>query len=75
MSKHLEVKHEVQKKKRTEFNELIEEAMLSEIEKSLMKMYYCERKDLGYIADVLGYSKAGIIKMHKRILKRLESLL
>ena len=75
MSKHLEVKHEVQKKKRAEFNELIEEAMLSEIEQSLMKMYYCEHKDLGYIADTLGYSKAGIVKMHRRILKRLESLL
>lgn len=75
MTKHIKVKHEVQRVKRTEFNELLEEAMLRDSEKAMMRMYYIEKKDLGYIADTLGYSKAGVIKMHQRILKQLESLL
>lgn len=75
MTKHVKVKHEVQKITKTAFNEILDEAMLSENEKSMMRMYYIERKDLGYIADTLGYSKAGILKMHQRILKRIESLL
>lgn len=75
MTKHIKVKHEVQRVKRTEFNELLEEAMLRDSEKAMMRMYYIEKKDLGYIADTLGYSKAGVIKMYQRILKQLESLL
>ncbi len=58
-----------------EFNSLIENAMLSSKEKQLMCMYYVERKDFDYIADTLGYSKAGVIKMHQRILKRIEALI
>lgn len=75
MSKHIQVKHEIQKIRRTTFNELLEEAMLSENERRMMQMYYSEHKSLDYIADTLGYSKAGILKMHKRILERIESLL
>ena len=75
MTKHMEVKHEVQKITKTAFNGILEEAMLSESEKSMMRMHYIERKDLGYIADTLGYSKAGILKMHQGILKCIESLL
>ena len=58
-----------------EFNSLIENAMLSDKERQLMCMYYIERKDFDYIADVLGYSKAGVIKMHQRILKKFEALI
>lgn len=47
--------------------------MLSDKEKRLMQMYYVERKSFDYIADELGYSKAGVIKMHQRILKRIEA--
>lgn len=75
MTKHIEAKHKVQKITKTTFDEILDEAMLSPNEKSLMRMYYVEKKDFGYIADILGYSKAGILKMHKRILGRIESLL
>lgn len=75
MTKHMETKHKVQKIRRTEFNELLNEAMLTEKEEAMMRMHYVERKDINYIADTLGYSKAGILKMHKRILERMESLL
>lgn len=76
MSKHINIKHKVQSiNKKSTFNEILEESMLDEKEKSLMRMYYVEKKDFDFIADTLGYSKAGILKMHKRILTKIESLL
>ena len=75
MSKHIDIKHEVQRKHKTEFYELLDEAMLSDKERSMMEMYYVQRKDLGYVADVLGYSRAGILRMHRKVLEKIESLL
>jgi len=76
MSKHIEIKHKVKNiNRKTDFYNLLEESMLNETEKQMMKMYYVENKTLDYIADELGYSEQGIAKMHKRILKRIESLL
>ena len=76
MTKHIQTKHKIQNiNRKTDFNELLEQSMLSEKEKQMMKMYYEENKQMDLIADELGYSEQGIIRMHKRILKKLESLL
>lgn len=76
MTKHIFLKHKVKNiNRKTDFNSLLEESMLSEIEKKIMIMHYLENKQMNYIADELGYSEQGIIKMHKRILNKLESLL
>lgn len=76
MSKHIEIKHKIKNiNHKTDFNSLLEESMLSDVEKQMMNMYYVENKSINIIADELGYSPQGIIKMHKRILNKLESLL
>lgn len=76
MTKHIELKHKIKSiNRKTDFDSLLEESMLSDTEKQMMNMYYKENKQIEYIADVLGYSPQGITKMHKRILKKLESLL
>ena len=76
MSKHIELKHKVKSiNTKVEFYNLIEESMLNENEKKMMKMFYIENKTIDIIADELGYSPQGILKMHKRILRKLESLL
>lgn len=76
MSKHIEIKHKIKNiNRKTDFNSLLEESMLSDTEKQMMNMYYVENKSINLIADELGYSPQGIIKMHKRILNKLESLL
>lgn len=76
MTHHIDIKHKVQQiPSKLEFNSLLENSMLSDKEKRLMQMYYIERKSFDYIADELGYSKAGVIKMHQRILKRIEALI
>lgn len=76
MTKHIQTKHKIQNiNRKTDFNELLEQSMLNKTEKQMMKMYYEENKQMDLIADELGYSEQGIIRMHKRILKKLESLL
>lgn len=61
--------------KKSTFNSVLEDSMLSEVEKQMMKMYYLEQKSFDFIADELGYSQAGILRMHKRALKKIESLI
>lgn len=76
MSEHMDIKHKVKKiNSKSSFVGMLEDSMLSDNEKDMMRMHYIEHKDFDYIADTLGYTKAGIIKMHARILKKLESLL
>lgn len=76
MTKHIEIRRKIKSiGKKSTFNSILEESTLNDIEKKLMIMHYLEKKDLDYIADILGYSRPGIKKMHKRILKQLESLI
>lgn len=75
-SKNIETKHKIKNiNRKIDFYNLLDECMLSEKEKQMMKMFYVENKSLDYIADQLGYSSQGISKMHSKILKKLESLL
>lgn len=75
MTKHVKTKHKIQMITKTMFNEIMDEAMLSENEVCMMRMYYIDKHDFNFIADTLGYSKTGVLRMHKRILSKLESLL
>ena len=76
MTEHMMIKKKVQKiGKKSDFNEILENSLLNDREKEMMTMYYIERKDMDSIADIMGYSKAGIIKMHKRCLNKIETLL
>lgn len=76
MTKHIEIKHKIKKiNRKADFYQLLDESMLSGIERQMMLKYYVENKPMDCIADELGYSLQGILKMHKRILKHLESLL
>lgn len=60
---------------KTAFNWLLEESMLNDTEKKFLEMCYLEKYDFNFIASELGYSEAGIIKMHNRVLKKIEALL
>lgn len=76
MSNHVMIKHKLQKiYDRKQFEELLEKVTLSTKDKDLLRMYYIEEYDFYYIADELGYSRSGILKRHKKILKKLEKFL
>ena len=47
MSKHIEIKHKIKNiNRKTDFNSLLEESMLSDVEKQMMNMYYVENKSI-----------------------------
>ena len=57
------------------FENLLENAMLDDIDKQILKMHYLQGKDLSYIADELGYSESGIKKRHAKALNKISKLL
>ena len=76
MTKHMEIKEKVKSiNEKATFNGILENSMLSEREKILMRMHYIDKHDFNFIADTLGYSKTGILRMPKRRLAKIESLL
>lgn len=60
--------------RKSDFYNLIEDAMLSDIERQIMIMHYVEKKDFACIADELGFSEIGIIKKHKKILSIISNM-
>lgn len=76
MTEHMNTKNKVKRiDRKSTFNSILEDSMLNDLEKQLMTMYYIDGKNFDFIADTLGYSKAGILKMHKRALRKIENLL
>ena len=76
MTEHMSIKRKVRSiDRKSTFDSIIEDSRLDDKEKVLMQMYYIQGKSLDYIADTLGYSVSGIIKMHKRALKKIENLI
>ena len=55
--------------------EILDSCTLSDEDKTIIKMHYIQNKNLGYIADILGYSESTIKKKHKRILNKLSKIL
>lgn len=55
--------------------ELLDSCTLTEEDKQIIKLHYVQGKNLGYIADVLGYSESTIKKKHKRILSKISKIL
>lgn len=55
--------------------ELLESCTLTEEDKEIIKLHYVQGKNLGFIADTLGYSESTIKKKHKKILSKLNKLL
>lgn len=54
-----------------DFENLLEQIMLSEEEKQILWMHYKEEKSLLYIADTLGMSETTIKKKHRKILMKI----
>ena len=57
------------------FNELLDSCTISSEEKTMMRLYYIDKKDLRYIGDQLGYTEVTMKRWHKRILQKLNRLL
>ena len=74
-SEHLDVKRKIKESEKSDFLSLLDRCMLSERDTEIMKMHYIKHKSMAQIADELGYSEAGVIKAHQRILKRISKII
>lgn len=55
--------------------ELLDECTLSDEDKQIIILHYAKNKDLGYIADTMGFSRSAIEKRHKRILRKISKII
>lgn len=76
MSDHIKTRNKLKSiPKVSTFMELLDSCTLSDEDKEIVKLHYVQNKNLGYIADILGYSESTIKKKHKKILAKLNKLL
>ena len=57
-----------------DFENILEQSMLSEEEKTILRMHYKEQKPLCYIADELGMSEITVKKKHRKMLMKIGKL-
>lgn len=76
MSTHVETRKKLKSiPKVSTLVELLDSCTLTDEDKEIIKLHYVQGKNLGYIADTLGYSESAIKKKHKKILSKLNKLL
>ena len=76
MSEHIDTRKKLKDiPKVTTLMELLDSCTLSDEDKEIIKLHYVKNKNLGYIADTLGYSESAIKKKHKKILSKLNKLI
>ena len=57
-----------------DFEELLNQTMISEEDKTILRMHYKEQKSLMYIADFLGMSEITVKKKHRKILLKIGKM-
>ena len=76
MSEHIDTRKKVQEiPDVSSFNDLINNATLSDTDKEILKMHYIDGKDFRFIGDTLGFSESTIKRHHKKALVKLSKLL
>ena len=58
-----------------EFEQLLQQCILTEQEKTILRLHYLEGKNLAYIGDMLGLTESSVKHKHCRILKKLKHFL
>lgn len=55
----------------SEFEDLIDQIMLSDEEKQILRMIYKDKKTISYIADTIGLSERSVKKKHSKALLKI----
>lgn len=58
-----------------EFEKLLEQCVLTDDEKEILRLHYLKGKNFGYIGDMLGYCEGTIKAKHRRCLEKLNNFL
>lgn len=57
------------------FEQLIESCVLTDEDKSILRLHYLKGKDFRFIGDELGFSERTIRRRHQKILSKLNKML
>lgn len=57
------------------FEQLIESCVLTDEDKSILRLHYLKGQDFGFIADNLGFSERTIRRRHQKILSKLNKMI
>lgn len=76
MTSHVEIRRKLRSfVLKDDFYEFIDKLILSEPERILLERFYIDKKSIGDIAEELCLTEYAVLKMHKRILSKLDNLL
>lgn len=76
MSEHIETRRKLKSIYSIQsFEDLLESCILTEEDKTILRLHYLKNKDFRFIADELGYSESTIKRHHKKILSKLNNML
>lgn len=76
MSEHIETRRKIKNIYDIKtFNELLDNCVLTEEDKTIMTLHYLKGKDFRYIADELGFAESTIKHRHRKILSKLNHML
>lgn len=76
MSEHIETRRKLQNIYSIQnFEDLLESCILTEDDKTILRLHYLKGKDFRFIADELGYAESTIKRHHKKILCKLNKML
>ena len=75
MSEHIDTRRKIQDISSVKtFEELLENCILTDEDKTLMRLHYINGKDFCFIGDLLGFSESTIKRRHKKILQKLNKM-
>ena len=76
MTNHIEARRKLQQICGVEeFEQILKQCILTEDERTILRLHYLEVKNLAYIGDVLGWSESTVKSKHRKILKKLNNFL
>lgn len=76
MSEHIETRRKLKDIYSIQsFEDLLESCILTEEDKTILRLHYLKGKDFRFIADELGYAESTIKRHHKKILLKLNNML
>lgn len=76
MSEHIDTRRKIRDISSIKtFEELLENCILTDEDKEIMRLHYLKGKELSFIADMMGFSESTIKRHHRKILKKLNKML
>lgn len=76
MSEHIDARRKIKDISSIKtFEDLLENCILTDDDKEIMRMHYLNGKEFSFIADMMGFAESTIKRRHVKILKKLNKMM